>query len=147
MGSINECLEQEDCFACFHKLLWSYKNKIDRAKALNSLSAQPKVKFDSDAPDKVSTVLKGVFKIFEMDNAVTMLTRLSNPDHNSIIGEGLESSKAILEAILYGCTSAAHQVLGEPVDFVVTARALLAMLKGFAMGNIADDLLKEFTTK
>ena len=106
---------------------------------MSSLSAQPKVKFDSDAPDKITTVLKGAFKIFEMDNAVTTLKGLSNPEHNSTIGEGLESSKAILEANPYGCTSAAHKVLGEPVDFVVAASVRLAMLKGFAIGNTGDE--------
>jgi hypothetical protein len=45
----------------------------------------------------------------------------------------------ILEATMYGCTAASHHVLGEAVDFIVTARALLAMLKGFAMGSHGEE--------
>ena len=62
-----------------------------------------------------------------------------------MIGAGLGTAKDILEAILYGCTANTHHVLGEAVDFIVSARALLAMLKGFTMGNFGEDDAEFFT--
>ena len=146
VGPVEQCLQQEECLACFHNHLWSKSvNKKERAKALHALSALPKFKFDSDPPDKLAKLLVTIYKICEMDDAVTMLTRASNPEHNRMIGEGLITAKAILEAILYGCTASSHQVLGEAVDFIVSARALLAMLKGFTMGNLGEDDSEFFT--
>ena len=44
------------------------------------------------------------------------------------------------------CTAGTHHVLGEAVGFVVTCKGLLAMLKGFAMGDNGEvDAEDQFT--
>ena len=140
-----ECLQQEECLRCFHKHPWAHKSKKEKAKALHAIAALPKFKFDADPLDKLTKVLVAIYKICEMDDAVTMLTRASNPEHNSMFGEGLETVKAILQVTLYGCTANTSQVRGEAVDFIVTARALIAMLKGFTMGIFGEDDADFFT--
>ena len=37
IGSIGDCLAQEDCLACFNRLIHSYVIKAERAKALQAL--------------------------------------------------------------------------------------------------------------
>ena len=63
------------------------------------------------------------------------MTRLSNLESNFVVGQGLQTAKLITAAVLNGCTAGTHHVLGEAVDFMATCKGLLAMLKGFAMGN------------
>ena len=129
-------MAQEDCLACFNRLIHSYLVKTERAKALQALALVPKIKFDSEPIDKLLKVLTNKqHKISEMEDAITILTRLSNPESNFVVGQGLQTVKLITAAVLNGCTAGTHHVLGEAVDFVVTYKALLAMLKGFAMGN------------
>ena len=88
----------------------------------------PKIKFDSEPIDKLIKVLTSKqHKISEMEDAITILTRHSNPESNFVVGLGLQT------AVLNGCTAGTHHVLGKAVDFVVTCKGLLAVLKGFAM--------------
>ena len=105
IGSIDDCLAQEDCLACFNKLIHSYLLKTERAKALQALALVPKIKFDSEPIDKLLKVLTNKqHKISEMEDAITILTRLSNPESNFVVGQGLQTVKLITTAVLNGCT-------------------------------------------
>ena len=145
VGEVQTCLQQEECLKCFYKLMWAYTLKKERAKALHAISILPKFKFDAEPPDKLTKVLVSFYKICEIDDTVTVLTRASSPEYNQMIGAGLGTAKDILEAILYGCTANTHHVLGEVVDFIVSARALLTMLKGFTVGNFGEADVEFFT--
>ena len=93
---------------------------------MQALALVPVVKSDSEPIVKLSKVQANkIHRISEMDDAVTILTRLSNPDDNFVVGQGLQKVKLILTAVLHGCTAGTHHVLGETVDFEVTCKALL----------------------
>ena len=147
IGSIDDCLAQEKCLSCFNKLIHSYVLKTEGSKALQALALVPKIKFDSEPIDKLIKVLTSKqHKISEMEDAITILTRLSNPESNFVVGQGLQTVKLITAAVLNGCTAGTHHVLGEAVDFVVICKGLLAMLKGFAIGDNGEvDAEDQFT--
>ena len=133
MGSVADCLSQPECLGCFARNRTAM-TKQERAKDMQKDAAagideaptlpEPELFKNMKNKSKVKDWIPNV-----TDNAVTMLTRLSNDASNLMMGLNSANIAVMIDDI-QDCKVNAKSILGEEPDFNLDARTLLAVIEG-----------------
>ena len=113
----------------YERMKW--KKKADQAKALQKWS---------DPPTSVAHALSKLTKPTRVDNDIVMLVRDENDPANPQIAPGAADVHQIILMMEQACVGLpGHKLFPVPVDFEVSAKILLATLKGVAWGVHQSD--------
>ena len=137
-GSVQQQLIQPICLACSKPLIHSQQDPAVKLQLMKDLAElkEKDGKYDWKPKGPLSGIIKKDHAVSESECKWWRLLRLANDPDNFVIAPDAKTSNEALEE-LYATSKQVpvSKLLGEPVDFALSERALLSMFKGGKLGR------------